>query len=66
MAERRRRTESGDKGEASVAEAESTPMDRFKALARRLLNVPRNELAAEQRKHAERQEKKRGAEAPRR
>jgi hypothetical protein len=56
MAARRRRTENpSGRGAASevVPETESTAMDRFKRLTRRLLTVSREELAVEQRKAAE-------------
>lgn len=58
MTERTRRTEgSPDKDEA--ADSGPTEMDRFKALTRRLLHVPRDELAAEQQKAAETKTRKR-------
>jgi hypothetical protein len=54
MAERRRRTENArDKAAESAddRDRESRAMDRFKSLARRLVKVPWEELAAEQRRH---------------
>jgi hypothetical protein len=54
MAHRPKHTESAGKGEArgSPASAESaTPMERFKSLARKIVNVPRDAFEEEKQKH---------------
>jgi hypothetical protein len=38
-----------------------TPMARFKAVARKLVNVPRNELAGAQKRYVEERQKKKRA-----
>ena len=55
MAKRRPATEKENdaKDEAGAVDSGAAAMDRFKVLARRLLNVPRDELAAERRKATE-------------
>ena len=60
MVRRVRKTESEDAKDAADAgtpRADSTAMDRFKSLARRLLNVPYNDLKAEQRRYREGRER---------
>jgi hypothetical protein len=57
MARRRNPTESSDNDGASAAtpdfdSGDETPMDKFKALTRRLLRVSPQELARERARHA--------------
>jgi hypothetical protein len=52
MTQRRSRTERAGKGaDAARDRAAETPMSRFRSLARRLVNVPRQEFDEERRKH---------------
>jgi hypothetical protein len=58
MRHRKNRIESPDRDEdepvvsADFDASDETPMDKFKALARRLLKVPSSDLAAERTRHA--------------
>jgi hypothetical protein len=59
---RRNRTELPDSDEAPVATpdflANETPMERFRALARRLVGVPRRELEQERQRYLDNKAKK--------
>lgn len=61
MAARRRRIEgsAAKAGGEAIADSAAAQMEKFKSLARRLLQVPRDELATEQRRAAETKIKRR-------
>jgi hypothetical protein len=64
MARKRSPTESSDKAveTAVAADGARTPMERFRAVARRLATIPRDELEEERRRYEDEQERrKRGA-----
>lgn len=53
MKQKQRHRESPDKGEESAAATAETPMAKFKALTRGLLNVSRSQLQEEQKRYQE-------------
>jgi hypothetical protein len=63
MAQRRNTETKRGKDEASVASSDAAssarPMDKFKSLARRIINVPRKEYAEIERRNQEAKDRKR-------